>query len=390
MAGSGHSDDAIDKVLDDLVIQAEGSCQAGDGDTTSLVAVESCQEVEMAIDRPSNDDVPAPSSDSSLALALVPVVDEGAATIMCLDGPSDRVKDNKHYRVAKILQCGYADDDEKVRMFKVKWWGYNQAKHHTWEMEDELILAADKVISFCKQQGLRATHLKPLGGASGIDKEHSVNSKNWIALDQVMNKLKAFNKVPSYNICGQALGYHTVLDTFPSLRSSKISKSGQIVVIMDGCHYYALLVLPKLSLAYIADGQDMCLEGDKTLARLRRFMGVKTMIPLKFRRRLRVDHCGSACIGLCLDLARKHHNGELNDPSKLLDKSIDVPMGYLANIRKELHPHRSEPSQAFVPVGQRLKELTMTCEHCNNYSSHVRRKLQAHKMSCKRYFGKTL
>lgn len=271
---------------------------------------------------------------------------------------------DEHYDVEKILDHGKYDDGSSG--FLVKWVGHH-SREATWVLEEDLGTCYQLVVDFRRKHNLSPTKLRPVAGCSlSQDPEVKYNINNWNTCDQVEKAFVHFTKHEKYQT---DLPMAAVL-----FEDFQEPNQDHLLVILLDSHFYSILWLQDERLAILLDGRNLC----QTETVKRKFKSVfkdRKLRTFNCLDSFRVDHCGSAAVLGCMELARLYKYGQL-EPQEITFQPF-----LKTRIIAHLHPEKSNPYPGRIKIQDR--KLVWTCEICQQFSTKKGKKsLQLHQRNC--------
>lgn len=265
--------------------------------------------------------------------------------------------------VFEILAVG--DDEEGRRKNLVHWKGFDNKKDYTWEYESDLVSAYHKVKEFYDYAKLGQPTIEPRGGASPIGQH---NEANWISLEILIHNIKQ-------NMYGNSYASNIELVGIDGAdpRGLDLTRS-QIIAVLHYNHFYIVYYDARISIGYISDSLDICLESRKTLRELSDLLRVD-LLPIQFKPRLHADHCGAAAVLIALELIRLSKTGK-----SMEDAVLDPPKQMRDRLVRKLHPFKSEASRGPTPVSN---YSLPRCSKCCKWTHKERKRVLLHERTCK-------
>lgn len=273
------------------------------------------------------------------------------------------------YEPEALLAFRVDQNDPSKRYFRVKWRGYRDT---TWEPETALYKCYSLVKKACEENGWAATCLAPFAGAD-LTANDAYNTANWVTLDDIKAKVSQEVNAGAYRSDLDYL-YVDASDDFPVISEER----SYLVVAIHRSHCFVLLRDISYPRVLIADGQDMCIADKTIVDDFASLLGVQADIvrPLSLAagRRLAIDHCGTAAVGLALELTRLYKVKEYNGVE------IVPPQKIMSRVASSLHSELSVSSQKGLNITSRKK---VKCSFCKKYSSWQKKSVCAHERKCR-------
>lgn len=258
---------------------------------------------------------------------------------------------DKHYDVDKILDYGKYDDGSSG--FLVKWVGHHP-KEATWVLEEDLATCYQLVKDFRRENNLCPTELKPVAGCSlSQDTEVSYNVNNRNTREQVKAALDHFTRHEKHQTdLPMAAILFEEARPGPPLDDTIVQPllSDPLVTGCPTCH----IIGWKKPLPNGTNKAEVQIFRDRNL------MSWNCLDSFK------VDHCGSAAVLGCMELALLYKH------EQLVPQDITFQPFLKTRIIAYLHPEESNPYPGRIGIQDR--KLVWTCDYCQQFSTKKRKK----------------
>lgn len=271
------------------------------------------------------------------------------------DSESDKesCEDTREILAVKAIRGHDLDDPSQRMMLRIEWQDYPEEKDWTWEYEDELTKCFTLVEEYrmkTPELSKTPTTLKPIGGAD-VQELGRYNEKNWPTLDEMKTKARQLLKHKKYETDLELIACTSTQLILP--------KKNSLIILFHAAHYYTMIWLKPENRILISDGANV-IQNEERMKEIEDIIGHK-IEAIRTDKKIKIDHCGAACIATLMEFSRMYKNGELNT------ETISFSTMYYDRAVATLHPEKSLPEAGRKDI--KMVSRVLKCDKCNKFKT---------------------